>query len=120
MPSFDPQDRARLNHYASDLRIWFQEWLLEPVQKATGGIIPAALSTLYADMNELENEFGRQLDQSIGIDDRHAPLLKRILRSEEHTSELQSLAYIVCRLLLEKKNSTDILNLIGDDRLTHS
>src|SRR5687767_15565438 len=26
-------------------------------------------------------------------------------RSEEHTSELQSLAYLVCRLLLEKKNS---------------
>ena len=24
-------------------------------------------------------------------------------RSEEHTSELQSLAYLVCRLLLEKK-----------------
>src|SRR5687767_15487317 len=28
------------------------------------------------------------------------------LRSEEHTSELQSLAYLVCRLLLEKKNHT--------------
>src|SRR5687767_15523265 len=28
----------------------------------------------------------------------------RPLRSEEHTSELQSLAYLVCRLLLEKKN----------------
>src|SRR5687767_7279586 len=27
-----------------------------------------------------------------------------IVRSEEHTSELQSLAYLVCRLLLEKKN----------------
>src|SRR2546425_5471867 len=26
------------------------------------------------------------------------------LRSEEHTSELQSLAYLVCRLLLEKTN----------------
>src|SRR2546423_15433356 len=26
-------------------------------------------------------------------------------RSEEHTSELQSLAYIVCRLLLEKKKT---------------
>src|SRR2546425_3614766 len=26
-----------------------------------------------------------------------------MLRSEEHTSELQSLAYLVCRLLLEKK-----------------
>src|SRR4029079_211052 len=29
-----------------------------------------------------------------------------IQRSEEHTSELQSLAYLVCRLLLEKKNSS--------------
>src|SRR2546425_4744092 len=29
--------------------------------------------------------------------------LRRRLRSEEHTSELQSLAYLVCRLLLEKK-----------------
>src|SRR5687767_10054022 len=28
---------------------------------------------------------------------------RRRLRSEEHTSELQSLAYLVCRLLLEKK-----------------
>src|SRR2546425_5558049 len=27
----------------------------------------------------------------------------RLPRSEEHTSELQSLAYLVCRLLLEKK-----------------
>src|SRR2546425_5126350 len=27
-------------------------------------------------------------------------------RSEEHTSELQSLAYLVCRLLLEKKKMT--------------
>src|SRR2546425_8370161 len=30
-----------------------------------------------------------------------------ILRSEEHTSELQSLAYLVCRLLLEKKKKID-------------
>src|SRR5687767_15624977 len=30
----------------------------------------------------------------------------RIGRSEEHTSELQSLAYLVCRLLLEKKKTT--------------
>src|SRR5687767_15638132 len=28
-------------------------------------------------------------------------------RSEEHTSELQSLAYLVCRLLLEKKKITE-------------
>src|SRR2546425_9471003 len=30
------------------------------------------------------------------------------LRSEEHTSELQSLAYLVCRLLLEKKKKNKI------------
>src|SRR5438445_10176479 len=29
----------------------------------------------------------------------------RLLRSEEHTSELQSRQYLVCRLLLEKKNA---------------
>src|SRR2546423_9010706 len=31
--------------------------------------------------------------------------VERSRRSEEHTSELQSLAYLVCRLLLEKKNN---------------
>src|SRR3712207_7496193 len=32
------------------------------------------------------------------------PSLKEAVRSEEHTSELQSRQYIVCRLLLEKRN----------------
>src|SRR2546425_7122567 len=40
---------------------------------------------------------------------------ERLGRSEEHTSELQSLAYLVCRLLLEKKknqihDSTDLMD----------
>src|SRR5687767_15456817 len=41
------------------------------------------------------------------LSDQHARVSAWISRgrSEEHTSELQSLAYIVCRLLLEKKNS---------------
>src|SRR3712207_7853294 len=34
------------------------------------------------------------------------------VRSEEHTSELQSRQYLVCRLLLEKKKITKILNLL--------
>src|SRR3712207_9439274 len=36
---------------------------------------------------------------------RRDPLLRRVRqrRSEEHTSELQSRQYLVCRLLLEKK-----------------
>src|SRR5437763_11161201 len=33
-----------------------------------------------------------------------------LLRSEEHTSELQSPMYLVCRLLLEKKNTAQLLN----------
>src|SRR3989441_7736378 len=36
-------------------------------------------------------------------------------RSEEHTSELQSLAYLVCRLLLEKKKKMHIKILISSD-----
>src|SRR2546425_9349103 len=36
-----------------------------------------------------------------------SPCTGRPDRSEEHTSELQSLAYLVCRLLLEKKNELD-------------
>src|SRR2546425_5243347 len=43
-------------------------------------------------------------------------------RSEEHTSELQSLAYLVCRLLLEKKKKkrTNLLLLIKKHMLeTH-
>src|SRR3712207_8906268 len=34
---------------------------------------------------------------------RHARMVLRQVRSEEHTSELQSRQYLVCRLLLEKK-----------------
>src|SRR3712207_8678366 len=33
-------------------------------------------------------------------------LAYRVMRSEEHTSELQSRQYLVCRLLLAKKNHT--------------
>src|SRR2546423_3014559 len=36
---------------------------------------------------------------------RDCPVAITSLRSEEHTSELQSLAYLVCRLLLEKKKT---------------
>src|SRR3712207_8208181 len=38
--------------------------------------------------------------------ERGAPCRVRQVRSEEHTSELQSRQYLVCRLLLEKKKIT--------------
>src|SRR3712207_7056832 len=47
-----------------------------------------------------------QLVRRAGADD---PCLHgRARRSEEHTSELQSRQYLVCRLLLEKKNTSPI------------
>src|SRR3712207_8903031 len=45
---------------------------------------------------------GRRLPRPVL--DGPARRLRAHLRSEEHTSELQSRQYLVCRLLLEKKN----------------
>src|ERR1035438_5857808 len=42
-----------------------------------------------------------------------------MLRSEEHTSELQSLRHLVCRLLLEKKKKTIIHRDIKQKSHTH-
>src|SRR5688572_32388642 len=41
----------------------------------------------------------------------------RILRSEEHTSELQSQSNLVCRLLLEKKKN---INMTTHNPTTHN
>src|SRR3712207_7580309 len=38
---------------------------------------------------------------------------RKTIRSEEHTSELQSRQYLVCRLLLEKKKSIHLLALFS-------
>src|SRR5262245_63254434 len=42
----------------------------------------------------------------IWLYDRLRPVATTARRSEEHTSELQSLRHLVCRLLLEKKNKS--------------
>src|SRR2546429_3958445 len=47
----------------------------------------------------------RGLLARLGLEDA-AGLEAGSLRSEEHTSELQSRLHLVCRLLLEKKNTT--------------
>src|SRR5258707_6859647 len=46
---------------------------------------------------------GRELR---GVTEGVLPAVARLIRSEEHTSELQSRQYLVCRLLLEKKKKT--------------
>src|SRR2546425_1645681 len=50
--------------------------------------------------NSLATDIGNGQDKSAVRQGQH--------RSEEHTSELQSLAYLVCRLLLEKKKNSMI------------
>src|SRR2546430_9320761 len=51
-------------------------------------------------------------DWPLGVREKRAPRVSEnpvtrvFLRSEEHTSELQSQSNLVCRLLLEKKNTS--------------
>src|SRR2546425_2996161 len=60
---------------------------------------------------EMQDRLGVALSgERMSPRDQHAPELAEVVdlaveddRSEEHTSELQTLAYLVCRLLLEKK-----------------
>src|SRR3712207_8523911 len=56
-----------------------------------------------ADMTESETCTAPSRQARDAHDNRRAPVI-RGLRSEEHTSELQSRQYLVCRLLLEKKH----------------
>src|SRR3712207_8051477 len=46
--------------------------------------------------------------------------LSRPARSEEHTSELQSRQYLVCRLLLEKKKNTHKYSILKTFLIPHS
>src|SRR5437899_7182746 len=50
----------------------------------------------------------RRADGQVRI--RRVPGGRRGARSEEHTSELQSLRHLVCRLLLEKKKNINLDN----------
>src|SRR5258707_7915853 len=45
------------------------------------------------------------------------PHMEHTYRSEEHTSELQSRQYLVCRLLLEKKKKLSSEHSLGDGQV---
>src|SRR5688572_22198551 len=60
-------------------------------------------------MGVVLSAFDQKLERTVAIKLIRAELLdsgfrRRFMRSEEHTSELQSQSKLVCRLLLEKKN----------------
>src|SRR2546423_10170581 len=63
----------------------------DDVVEERAGVVPAALPGIYV-------LTAAQVGRLAGSKDAQPTA-----RSEEHTSELQSLAYLVCRLLLEKK-----------------
>src|SRR5205823_15117541 len=75
-----------------------------------GGLILWVSTAYYAVVNQTGKGRGRAgpgLYPELAVLGIHhgktAALPVWLTRSEEHTSELQSLAYLVCRLLLEKK-----------------
>src|SRR3989441_6201925 len=65
---------------------------------------------LAEQMNVTSGDYAPDIDEFVQASLAAAASVKvkapRVARSEEHTSELQSLAYLVCRLLLEKKKKT--------------
>src|SRR3712207_8440244 len=61
----------------------------------------------------------------VGVGRREAQRVHRLVelgveRSEEHTSELQSRQYLVCRLLLEKKKITGLVSSVTHALLSNS
>src|SRR3712207_7399574 len=64
---------------------------------------PAAHSAQVGPRGECYGPGGEDAPGLLWRDDGHASVFG-VERSEEHTSELQSRQYLVCRLLLEKKN----------------
>src|SRR2546429_6271120 len=69
-------------------------------------------STLFPYTTLFRSRRGR-LQEEQGLFGDRTPQLGRVLRSEEHTSELQSRLHLVCRLLLEKKKITRLTSSSG-------
>src|SRR3989449_6282632 len=75
------------------------------------GVDPLASRRIYSEGDLLPgwvvDRYGDRLvvQSLIQATDRLQPLVQNIVRSEEHTSELQSRLHLVCRLLLEKKKT---------------
>src|SRR2546430_8079396 len=66
-------------------------------------------STLFPYTTLFRSAVDVRLRDPYPIADVELEIDRRFVRSEEHTSELQSQSNLVCRLLLEKKNDDDNL-----------
>src|SRR3712207_7093440 len=79
-------------------------------------IFPSSANTLTTPKKNMTNVNNRFfMTKNICVmrlgnkDNEKKQMHKKTARSEEHTSELQSRQYLVCRLLLEKKKNTTIV-----------
>src|SRR3712207_6855353 len=70
------------------------------------GYLPPDHAPFYVNPNGNGLGNTRHADGQAAFERRYA-LLQDVDRSEEHTSELQSRQYLVCRLLLEKKKKNN-------------
>src|ERR1039458_10586521 len=97
-----PEDRAaRFQKVAQARGLTVDRWLLELAEQNAPALPDAApakrtFADVCAKVRGLADDLDFSRDPSPGRD--------VVLRSEEHTSELQSLRHLVCRLLLEKNN----------------
>src|SRR3712207_7311874 len=104
---------------------YFVETANQKSMTKAAGKLHVTQPTLSKQLKDLEDELGQKLfarsNYSVNLTHEGELLYKRAVdilsivdkteaefkRSEEHTSELQSRQYLVCRLLLEKKKNTD-------------
>src|SRR5205823_9899130 len=97
--NFGQSDRApvrlqSVDEVVDDLHAWLQ------ASREKGPFVLVSHSNSGIYVRRFETRYAREVVGLVFLDSAHE---EQALRSEEHTSELQSLAYLVCRLLLEKK-----------------
>src|SRR5207237_3506095 len=73
---------------------------------------------LFKMRGDVANDFELDFGGALGFAKLPPQTLARTIRSEEHTSELQSHLNLVCRLLLEKKNKESRSKSTEDGRHT--
>src|SRR5689334_24656277 len=77
----------------------------DPAEKAFGGRV------------EIRLKNGKIISDELAVANAHPLGARPFVRSEEHTSELQSQFHLVCRLLLEKKKKKQNKIIIHNKQL---
>src|SRR5687767_15279986 len=92
--SFLPGSRIRLEVLSTQYSVLSTQYSVLSTQYSVLSTQYSVLSTQYSVLSTQYSVLSTQYS---------------VLRSEEYTSELQSLAYLVCRLLLEKKKTKTMI-----------